>query len=301
MAKINTTKLLAATQNFMSDKKMSQNQLADKLGCSSSIVSQILNNQYTGDAQYYLRLLANLIGYEDESKWKYVRTQNVERIKDLCLEAQESARMVAVTGNTGMSKTTTLKRIVNRDKNAYYVLCDVNMKKKDFINAILKELGLDEGGNVSEKMDAIAKHLISNPNSYLVLDDVGKFELGCKANFFQIQLLFDKTKGSCGIVLSGVPTFKKHMQKMHDKDAVGYRELMRRISYWMPLAGVEMEFIQTIAPEYQITDVKAFNYIKNKCKNYGDVENLLEAYDRAASKMTGAIDVIGLLETIHVN
>lgn len=298
---INQKELIQQAKVFLRDKGMSQNDLAPRMGCSSSIVSQLLNDQYTGDNRFWLLQLAAIIDYVPSSRrWLYVRTQNVERIKDICLEAQEDLRMVAIYGNTGMGKTTTLKNIVRKSENAWYVLADVNMRKKDFINAILKELGLEASGSISDKIDAIVRFLTGCNNPLLVIDDIGKFAVGSKANFYQIQLLYDRLKGMCGIVLSGMPAFKSFMQKMCEKDVPGFRELNRRISYWMPLGTVEAKFVDAVCRVYGIDDRKVASFIMNRCQNYGDVENMMEAYEKALLKITTPVSALHLLESLNV-
>jgi hypothetical protein len=133
-----------------------------------------------------------------------------------------------------------------------------------------------------------------------VIDDIGKFAVGSKANFYQVQLLYDRLKGTCGIVLSGMPAFKTFMQKMCEKDVSGFRELNRRISYWMPLGPVEPKFVEAVCQLYGIDDRKAISLILNRCHNYGDVENMMDAYEKALAKITTPVNAVQLLETLNV-
>jgi type II secretory pathway predicted ATPase ExeA len=276
---MNTQTIITEAKAFLERKGMSQEELGDKIGYSGAVVSQLLSGKYPGDAEQVLRKLAQHIGY-NPLKWEILNTFNFTAVKNVCLEAQEGQRMLALYGDTGTGKTTALQKYYQASANCYYVLANVLMKPKDLLKAIQKEVGDDQDGTLNERLDRIVSKLESKKFPLLIIEDCGKLEHHNKC-FGIIQLLFDRLQNRCGIVLAGTKRFAVYFNKMAAKDVLGFRELKRRISYWQPLMdGVEKKFIQTVCQRHNITMREAVDYFLNNCTNYGDVHELIRNFNK---------------------
>lgn len=276
---MNTQAIIKETRAFLERKQMSQSELAEKIGYSPAVLSQIFKGEYNGDADQVLRKLAKHIGHNDH-QWKILSTFNLQAIKNLCLDAQEGQRMVATYGETGCGKTTAFEHYYRVSANCYYVLADVLMKPKDLIIAIQRAIGDDNGGTLSERLDSIVRKIETKQFPLLKIDDCGKLEAHPKC-FGIIQLIYDRLQGRLGIVLSGTKRFAVYFNKMAEKDVMGFRELKRRISYWQPLRdGVESKFIETVCQDHGITQKTAITHIMKTCNNYGDVHELIRNFNR---------------------
>lgn len=267
------------TKTYMQTQGLSASDMARMIGTSPATMSQLLANKYPGKADEMFRKLAAVTNYQ-ESNWPLVATPNFRTVHKLCKDAQEQCRMMALYAETGMGKTTPLKQYAACTPNTIYILCNVLWKQKDFLKAIQKSLGSDNEGTIVERAEDIITRLLIRQNPLLIIDDIGKLKEHPKC-FYLLQLIYDRTEGACGIVLSGTKAFPTFIQKQAAKDNMGFRELRRRISYWQPLRDrVEAKFIATICQQFNITQASAIQYIERNCSNYGDVKELITNYKR---------------------
>ncbi len=271
--------IIIETKAYLVRKGMSQEALAKKIDYSSTALSQVLSGQYAGNPDPILKKLAHEIGLSS-TKWEILSTNNFQSIMNTCTEAQEDSFMMGVYGATGWGKTTTLAHYCSTTRNAYYVLGTMLMKPKDLILAIQKQIGDDEPGTLSERIDSIVEKLSRMQNPLLVIEDMGKLDQHPKC-FGIVQLLFDRLKGRCGFVIAGTHRLPTFIRKMADKDVLGFREFARRVSYWQPLVEkLEMKFINAVSAKHEITNKGAIEYIASNCTNYGDVEELIRGYNK---------------------
>ncbi len=279
------TQIITETQEYLKRKQMSQGELAQKIGYSGAVLSQILKGEYPGDSAQVLRKLAQEIGFSAQ-KWEILNTFNFQTIQNLCNDAQEGQRMMCTYGDTGSGKTSALQKYTQSTANAYYVLADVLMKPKDLLVAIQKAIGIDESGTLSERLESIVNKLESKSYPLLILDDCGKLEQHNKC-FGIIQLLYDRLTNRCGIVLAGTKRFAVYFKKMVSKGTLSFPELGRRISYWQPLRdGVEKKFITAVCAQHAITQVEAIGWMVTHCTNHGDVAELIRNYIRYKQSKT---------------
>lgn len=265
----------------ISEKKISQDTAGNQIGVSVAYVNYWVNNKTDMFETISLEKWSAAAIWANFStkKWATYESDNLNSIFTLCNEAQEDSRFMAVVGDTGDGKTKGLTYYANHKttKNAYYVLCVKTMGKKDFLNAILKAIGVDFEGSLHAKIYTIIQHFKDKRNCLLILDDVGKLQEAC---LHLVQIIYDETHGLAGIVWGGLPSFKTQFFKLAAKDKPGYRELKRRVEYWMMLNKINDKFIVTVAADFGITDEPALKYLVDKSPDYGTFRNLMEQYER---------------------
>lgn len=293
--------IIKESHAYMKRKQISQNDLAFKIGYSGAVISQVLKNEYSGDLDQVLRKLQQEIGFTTQ-KWDILSTHNFQAIQNVCLDAQESQRMMALYGNTGAGKTSGLESYSRRTPNCFYVLANILMKPKDLLKAIQNALGSDEECTMSERLEIIVSRMESKSFPLLIIDDCGKLEFHNKC-FGIIQLLYDRLLNRCGIVLSGTKRFAVYVNKMAAKDVMGFPELKRRVSYWQPLLdGVEKKFVTTVCQKQNITQPEAIEYIVRHCANYGDVAELIRNFNRyRETKKIDFDEQLQILSQLKVN
>lgn len=286
---------------YMKRKQISQNELGFKIGYSGAVISQVLKNEYPGDIDQVIRKLQQEIGFTTH-KWDILSTHNFQAIQNVCVDAQESQRMMSIYGGTGAGKTSGLESYSRRTANCYYVLANILMKPKDLLKAIQNALGSDEEGTMTERLEIIVSRMESKSFPLLIIDDCGKLEFHNKC-FGIIQLLYDRLLNRCGIVLSGTKRFAVYVNKMAAKDVMGFPELKRRVSYWQPLLdGVEKKFVSTVCQRQNITQPDAVDYIVKHCTNYGDVAELIRNFNKyRESKKVDPDEQLQVLSQLKVN
>jgi DNA transposition AAA+ family ATPase len=282
-----TAAIKEAAKAYLEAKQMSRADLARTLNVSETAISQIFNDKYQGDSDKLWRAIARLIGFNMGGNWVVRKTQNLRAIQEMCTDAQHASKFLALSAETDKGKTTGLEYYKRKGINVYYVLCDVNMQRKEFINAVLRSMGQNTEGSISERMNRIVACLLASTSKFngikplLILDDVGKLSDHCLR---QIQVIYDRTESNMerhvGLVIAGTDYMEKYINKMADKDKMGFRELRRRIEYWQPLTGVSLDFIAAIATDFGITDKPALQLLQGIATGYGVLKNLLQNYER---------------------
>jgi DNA transposition AAA+ family ATPase len=280
-----------AIESHLKNTNDSQNTLANKIGgVSPATLSQIRQGKF---AQLSDRMVARLASYfgitggEDVAEWQTFETRNYQIIHSACQDAKENCRMLAIAGYTGAGKTTALKAIARTQPNVYYVLCNAVMSRKEFIRAVTQAMGIEPEGSISANLDAITGRMLGTEKPLLVLDDAGKLS---DANLRLIQIIYDATEFSAGIVLAGTEYLKTNIDKNAAKDKAGFRELRRRISYWQPLKRPSTEIVKQIAKAYAIDDTNAVSYLAKVAPDYGTLRNLITNALKMSQKLSVAID-----------
>lgn len=281
--KTQKSEIAALVKSKVNEKQLSQEKAATQIGMSVAYLNHIVKDKvemWDTISNGMWRLAGIWAGYSTDG-WATRENDNLLSIFELCNEAQEDSRFMAIIAETGLGKSEGLKYYHRKTQRAYYVLCTRTMTRKDFLNAIMKAIGLDVEGSLNTKLTAIVAYLKLNDKCVLLLDDVGKLNETCLQ---LIQIIYDETQGLAGIVLAGLPSFRKWFFKMAAKDKPGFRELKRRIAYWMPLNPVSKHFIAAVANEYGITEERAVEYVVKNCNDYGTFREMMENYQRGLQR-----------------
>ena len=268
--------LIQAEVNKRIENGYSQNQIAEKLNISKATISEIMQGNHAKLSDKMLRKVASALEIKTASdEWSIVKTENMVIIHAVCEEAKLYSRFLAITGTSGQGKTTALKVFEAQNANSYYVLCNVLMSQKSFLQKIAQSIGLAQHGNKEELLDRITTALKSKNKPVLLLDDVGKL----KNDVYKIlQLIYDECKSNTGIIISGVPFLENHITKLKERDKQSFPELYRRIAYWERLQDLSNEMKRGIAKLHGITEVVALNHI---CKYVNDLGTLSEVITNA--------------------
>ncbi len=246
----------------------SQNKLATMMSVNAATLTNLKQGNW---AQLSNEMIANMRAYFKLDDWKLRRTDNYNRITKILKEARDNKRMLAVAGYTGGGKTVASTRFC-MNEGGHYVLATSVMTQRGFASAILRSLGIEEEGNLEEKVNKIANALKKAQYPLLVIDDAGKLKDNCLQ---LLQIIYDMTEHSAGIVLLGTEYLKKIIDKKAAKDTLGFRELRRRISYWMSLSRPSAEIIKEICMDFGISDTHAIRFIKDHALDFGTLRNLV--------------------------
>lgn len=271
------------------------NMLAKQLQISPAQLSNFRDGKFEDVSEAMTNKLHSALRI---ATWKIRETEPFRLISALCIDARENQRMVAISAYTGVGKTVTLEWIQAHEAEAFYVLCTSVMSQREFLRAIQKGLGIDREGSKTAMIDAICQKLISASAPLLMLDDAGKLS---DPNLRLLQIIYDSTKGAAGIVIAGTEYLKKNIEKRARTDSMGFRELKRRIGYWLTdLATPSPQFISACCSDYGITDPASLKFIIDRATDYGTVYNIITNAAMAAQR-TGAPVTRELLAQLHVS
>jgi DNA transposition AAA+ family ATPase len=259
-------------RNYCEAKGLSQNELSAQTKLSSATISKILNGKWDDISDAVWRKLQ--IATSDGQVEVFYNTANHTEIKKLCDLTRKKKLMVGLTGDTGMGKTTSLKKL-SRSRNTYYLSYNKTMKAKQFFANLLSELGVQFEGSVYDMVNRLADELNGKSNPLLIIDEAGKITNNV---MLDMHVLRDKTNNNCGIVLAGMPYFKTNLIKNSNKQKEGYAEFFRRIQLWHELEGLSKDEILFICEQHGIEDKDVLKELLTK-KRFGDLSNALLLHD----------------------
>lgn len=152
--------------------------------------------------------------------------------------------LVTMYGASGLGKSVGAAWAANRYR-AYYVECRDTWTRKAFLTAVLREMAILPGGNLSAMVDQVAEQL-SRSGRPLIVDDVQYLLDKAAANV--LTDLYNASQGT--IVLIGeerVPASLAKLERLHN-----------RVLEWVPAQAATLEDIQTLArtsyPELSLSD-----------------------------------------------
>lgn len=273
-------------------QKTSQNKLALIIGVNAGTLTNVKQGNWAALSN---EMIAHVRAYFKLDDWKLRSTDNYIRTTKILMDARSNRRMVAVAGYTGGGKTVASTRFCTNE-GGHYVLATSVMTQRGFANAILRSMGIEEESNLEDKVNKIALALKRSQYPLLVIDDAGKLKDTCLQ---LLQIIYDMTELSAGIVLLGTEFLKKTIDKKAAKDTQGFRELKRRISYWMPLTRPSDKIVKEICLDFGITDNHAIRFIKDNANDFGTLRNLI-TNAKIASEQQGVPITRDLLVTLDV-
>lgn len=272
------TAVVEAIEQTMQRTGKSQNALAKDLEISPSTLSDIRNKNWTRISD---EMWNKLQGRLKLDSWRIIETPNLVRINNLCEDAQNNQRFLAVAEFTGAGKTTAFRYYCNTRSNACYMLANALMRPQDLVDAIMKAINIEAAGTQLHKVNAICNKLNSMEKPLLVIDDFGKLSDNC---YRILQIIYDNTERHCGIVIGGTERLKNYILSMAKKDKLGFRELKRRVAGWQTLVRPTKKEIASLCQLHGITDNAFVAQICQQADDYGTIRELIQNELRLRNK-----------------
>lgn len=261
----------AAINNYCAARCVSKNELATQAGVSSATLSKIENRKWDDIDEKLWRKIWHKVS--QSTPGDIFKTGDYSTCIKCCELAQKSHLIIGLVADTGMGKTTAMQAYSLR-KNVFYVRYDKTMAPKHFFTALLREMGINFSGNIHEMVARISDELNQMANPLLIIDEAGKIT---HTMILYLHVLRDNTVKNCGMLLSGMPYFRRNMVKMADKQKEGFAEFLRRINLWQELGGLSRAEIKYVCETYGITDTETQRELMGK-KRFGDLVNEILLY-----------------------
>jgi DNA transposition AAA+ family ATPase len=208
----------------------SQNKATASLkGVSAGTVSQILNGKYENISDEMFRSLrAQISAGRPNEGWKIVETP---LFKDVCFalsHAQEQSDVTWVVAPAGSGKTVAAQSFIRQHRNAYYLLCDEDMKKSDFVRELAQAIGIKIRGDkrIRDVLMLVIDGLSGKELPLVIFDEGDKLSDNILYYFIT---LYNRLKDKAGIVFLSTSYMKRRMQTGIEYDKKGYQEIESRI------------------------------------------------------------------------
>lgn len=261
---------------------MSYEQIANTIGgISAALINQVLNTNWDNISDKMWNKLAAFLKVDNQ--WQLLETGNYVLVTEVCQEAKDSSRFFGIIADSGFGKTTALQKFA-KQQNVFYVLTNILMSgKRNFLATIQRALGINHGATYADMLDAIVNRLSTIEKPLLILDDGGKMN---DTNFRILQLIYDRTEGSCGIILAGTEFLKYNLERSITRNKMGYEEIFRRIEWWFRLDAPQTEEVVDFCKfngfdvlfegeKFSGKDKEIAIYIAQRSKNFGTMKNLI--------------------------
>ena len=284
--------IVKAAQGYMSDKGISQNELAKLTGVNASYLSSIMKgvftftNSRTGEespiADKWFQAIADRIGLKlTKEYWPLVKTEQfVDIVKELT-EAKESATTRIIVGETGCGKSYTVDRFRQAyPQGTYVVTCNQNDTISDLIRKMQKVLKVSFDGSVSYRIDRISMELSriadNGQHPVLIFDEA---EYLTVRGLLSIKTIYDYLKGICGIVMIGTTDILDKLERSKRRE--GMPQFIRRFKAGIRnVRPIDRTFAKFFDGRGYTKDL--INLLRMNADNYGELADYLEPALREA-------------------
>ena len=200
------------------------------------------------------------------NNFELYQTSDLQSVCQQCEFTKSNRFMTGLLADTGMGKTTSLKAYASASKDTFMATVDKTMNAKRLYLSIQAKLGIRLDGNTHDVMLKIASELNRIDSPLLIVDEAGKMN---HVMMLYMHDLREYTRENCGILLAGMPYFKKNLQKFADKQKEGCSEFLRRINVWHELKGLSRKETEYVCRQSGITsEIREFYGLR-----FGDLMN----------------------------
>jgi DNA transposition AAA+ family ATPase len=208
----------------------SQNKAAASLnGVSVGTISQIINSKFDNISDEMFRnLRAQISAGKPNEGWNIVETPLFKDVYFALSNAQEQSDVTWVIAPAGSGKTVSAQNYIREHRNVYYLLCDEDMKKGDFIRELAQAVGIKVRGvkRIREILMMIIDELSEKECPLVIFDEGDKLSDNILHYFIT---LYNRLKDKTGIVFLSTSYMKRRMQTGIQYDKKGYQEIESRI------------------------------------------------------------------------
>lgn len=247
------------------DVKGSQNKAAASLtGVSAATISQILNGNWDLITEEMWRNIAAQIGY-DPRKWVIVQTAGYTRMYKLLEDAQESALVLAVTGDAGCGKSQAIQHYARHHRDVFVLSCSEYWNRKQFLVELLQAMGVEAtGSTVAEMMYEAVYNLKRKATPIIVMDEADK--LSDQVLYFFISL-YNELEDQCGIIICATDYLKKRITRGVKANRKGYKEIYSRVGRkFIPMPVVNNGDVAAVCMANGIDDRTIIEEIISECE-----------------------------------
>ena len=257
--------------DFTVQKQVSKNKLAKKLGVSGAVLTFIENDQQDNLSEDILLKIINSL--KPGNGFEIIATSNYNSVQSICKKTQSHSQLNAVIGYTGSGKTTALYDYYISNPNVYYLQCKNSMNRRQFLSALLAEMGVNYIGSVYDMIKQIGEILNSQHKPLVIIDEAGKVSTNVLLDLHDLR---NDTMYNAGIIIAGCEYFQRNIEKAVTKDKTGYPEFHSRVVNWNILNKPTRTEIAAICRANGVNDddtIKDFQKLPNYRLLYNAITN----------------------------
>ena len=301
-----TTEIPEALRRYMEETGHTQADISRVSGVGASYLNHItqgkmiVSNKNGGSEikdKYYL-MLCEAIQYPlKQEVWRHFNTykQSINRIKS----ARTEKLRFTIDGDTGAGKTHACREYQKKyPKETYIVTCSAIENSKEFAKNIAEAVDVSTIGTAGTIIKEVIKKLTKQcDNALLIIDEAEHIEK--KSGYINIiKALADGLENKVAFGLVGMD-INKILQNGYERNKQNFRQTARRFNLREKFDNDITEDIENICEDLGITSKNAQNWLKNRIKNFGDLEIIIKEAFKEAEKTNEPI-TDKLLKTLEL-
>lgn len=246
-------------------QKGSQNKAARSLrGVSPGTVSQMLSGNWDLISDEMWRNVASQTG-RGAGEWSVTKTRAWRRMTSVLEDARCGSMVFAVIGDAGCGKTEAVRGYTSSHADVYHLCCSEFWNRRHFMAELLRSLGAESGGTVTEMMADAVQILKRKERPLVILDEADK--LSDQVLYFFISL-YNALEDRCGIVLTATDYLEKRIRRGVRSSRKGYREIYSRVGRkFIALPLPDSTDIREVCEANGVTDSRTIRRITDECDN----------------------------------
>ena len=290
-----TTEIPEALRRYMEETGHTQADISRVSGVGASYLNHIaqgkmiVSNKNGGSEikdKYYL-MLCEAIQYPlKQEVWRHFNTYNFKQSINRIKSARTEKLRFTIDGDTGAGKTHACREYQKKyPKETYIVTCSAIENSKEFAKNIAEAVDVSTIGTAGTIIKEVIKKLTKQcDNALLIIDEAEHIEK--KSGYINIiKALADGLENKVAFGLVGMD-INKILQNGYERNKQNFRQTIT-------------EDIENICEDLGITSKNAQNWLKNRIKNFGDLEIIIKEAFKEAEKTNEPI-TDKLLKTLEL-
>ena len=303
-----TTEIPEALRRYMEETGHTQADISRVSGVGASYLNHIaqgkmiVSNKNGGSEikdKYYL-MLCEAIQYPlKQEVWRHFNTYNFKQSINRIKSARTEKLRFTIDGDTGAGKTHACREYQKKyPKETYIVTCSAIENSKEFAKNIAEAVDVSTIGTAGIIIKEVIKKLTKQcDNALLIIDEAEHIEK--KSGYINIiKALADGLENKVAFGLVGMD-INKILQNGYERNKQNFRQTARRFNLREKFDNDITEDIENICEDLGITSKNAQNWLKNRIKNFGDLEIIIKEAFKEAEKTNEPI-TDKLLKTLEL-
>lgn len=255
-------------QFIASNPEWTQTRVAASIGVSVSALNAWIKDTYKGDNDRVTKAITRFLEAQHEAgieigtfkkDFDFVKTSVYDEILECAKLAEYRGEMRAVTGISGIGKTTSLRKIVEeREGSALLAECYAGMRKNRLMMKLCEAAGISASGRFDDMFEYLVSHLHGS-GRLIVIDEAEHLPVEA---LDAVRRIHDFT--GCGVLICGHPRFYENLKRYQDK----YAYIYNRLSIPTSLKKLSKEDATALAETMCSNDVPGSVWLKS-CDGIG--------------------------------
>ena len=303
-----TTEIPEALRRYMEETGHTQADISRVSGVGASYLNHIaqgkmiVSNKNGGSEIkdiYYLMLCEAILYPLKQEVWRHFNTYNFKQSINRIKSARTEKLRFTIDGDTGAGKTHACREYQKKyPKETYIVTCSAIENSKEFAKNIAEAVDVSTIGTAGTIIKEVIKKLTKQcDNALLIIDEAEHIEK--KSGYINIiKALADGLENKVAFGLVGMD-INKILQNGYERNKQNFRQTARRFNLREKFDNDITEDIENICEDLGITSKNAQNWLKNRIKNFGDLEIIIKEAFKEAEKTNEPI-TDKLLKTLEL-